>query len=52
MMAVCPEAVDMKRFKDEHWFSRDAVKADKKFGKEIFDVILRHCRTCLRKGKD
>lgn len=51
MMAVCPEAVDMKRFKDEHWFSRDAVKADKKYGQEIFDVILRNVRACLKKGK-
>lgn len=51
MMAVCPEAVDMKRFQDEYWFSRDAVKADKKYGKEIFDVILRHVRACLRKER-
>ena len=51
MMAVCPEAVDMKRFKDQHWFGRDAVKSDKKYGKEIFDIILQNMRACLQKGK-
>jgi len=52
MMATYPEAVDMKRFSKEHWFSRDAVKADKKYGKEYFDVVLRHVRACLRRERN
>lgn len=47
MMAVCQQGVDMKRFKDEHWYSRSAVKADKSYGRKLFNIILQNVRGCL-----
>jgi len=51
MMAVCPQGVEMKRVKDEHWYSRGAVKADKNYGRKFFNIILQNVRNCLGKGK-
>jgi creatinine amidohydrolase/Fe(II)-dependent formamide hydrolase-like protein len=49
MMSLCPEGVDMKRFKDEKWYSRTARDATKEFGDTARERILNHLRSILKK---
>lgn len=47
MMALCPEAVDMTRFSEEHWFTQDAKEASAELGEKAVGLILKHLRTVL-----
>ena len=47
MMALCPEAVDMKRFSQEKWYSRSAEHASSEFGNRRRDLIFAHMRKVL-----
>ena len=47
MMALCPEAVDMKRLNNEEWYSQSAKDASKDLGERGVELILAHMRTVL-----
>ena len=47
MMALSPEAVDMKRFSAKKWYTRSAKKASAKLGGKGRDLILAHVRKAL-----
>lgn len=47
MLALCPEAVDMKRRSKKRWYSRSAAKASRKTGERGRDLILAHMRQVL-----
>lgn len=47
MMALCPEAVDMKKFSAKKWYSRSAKKASAALGRKGVEMILTHLRTAL-----
>lgn len=47
MMALCPEAVDMKRLNSEEWYSQSAKDASKELGERGVDLILAHMRAVL-----
>jgi creatinine amidohydrolase len=47
MMALCPEAVDMKRLNSEEWYSLSAKDASKDLGERGVDLILAHMRAVL-----
>jgi len=47
MLALCPEAVDMRHHSDREWYTRDATEASEKLGKTGRDLILAHLRTVL-----
>jgi len=47
MLALCPEAVDMKRRSKKRWYSRGAVKASRATGERGRDLILAHMRRVL-----
>lgn len=49
MMAFCPEAVDMKRYSAEKWYSRTAEHATLDYGNRAKEVILRHLKSKLIK---
>ncbi len=47
MMALCPEAVDMKRLNNEEWYSQSAKDASKDLGERGVELILAHMRAVL-----
>jgi creatinine amidohydrolase len=47
MMALCPEAVDMKRLNNEEWYSQSAKDASKDLGERGIELILAHMRAVL-----
>ena len=47
MMALCPEAVDMKRLNSEEWYSQSAKDASKDLGERGVELILAHMRAVL-----
>lgn len=47
MMALCPEAVDMKRLNNEEWYSQSAKDASKNLGERGVELILAHMRAVL-----
>ena len=47
MMALCPEAVDMKRLNNEEWYSQSAKEASKDLGERVVGLILAHMRAVL-----
>ena len=47
MMALCPEAVDMKRLNNEEWYSQSAKEASKDLGERGVGLILAHMRAVL-----
>jgi creatinine amidohydrolase/Fe(II)-dependent formamide hydrolase-like protein len=47
MMALCPEAVDMKRFSEEKWYSRSAERASSELGSRGRDLIFARMRRVL-----
>lgn len=50
MMALCPEAVDMSKYKEENWYAKDATKASAKLGETGRDLILSQMRRVLGPG--
>ncbi|MCM8804198.1 MAG: creatininase family protein [Candidatus Omnitrophica bacterium] len=49
MMTFCPEGVDMKRFKEEKWYSREAKKASKDYGEKAKKEIVEKLKKLLRR---
>ncbi len=49
MMAFCPECVDMKRFRDDKWFSQTAKKASLDYGNRAKEIVLRDMKKILVK---
>lgn len=47
MMALCPDAVDMDRFTEDAWYTRDASAASAALGETGRDLILAHLRSVL-----
>jgi len=47
MMAMCPEAVDMKAFSPERWYVESAAHASAEQGARGRDLILAHVRKAL-----
>jgi len=47
MMALCPEAVDIKRLNNEEWYSQSAKDASKDLGERGVELILAHMRAVL-----
>lgn len=47
MLALCPEAVDMKRHSAKTWYTKTAKKASAKTGARGRDLILAHMRQVL-----
>ncbi|MEN9753724.1 MAG: hypothetical protein RLZ07_106 [Pseudomonadota bacterium] len=47
MMALCPEAVDIKRLNSEEWYSQSAKDASKDLGERGVELILAHMRAVL-----
>ena len=47
MMALCPEGVDMKRFKKPKWYTRSASRASAELGRKGTRLILAHMRQAL-----
>lgn len=47
MLALCPEAVDMKRVSDKTWYTASAKKASAKLGETGRDLILAEMRSAL-----
>jgi creatinine amidohydrolase len=47
MMALSPEAVDMKRLSAKRWYTLSAGKASTKLGEKGRDMILAHVRQAL-----
>ena len=47
MMAMCPEAVDMARHSDEHWYTETAARATSETGARGRELILAHLRKVL-----
>ncbi len=47
MMALCPEAVDIKRLNNEEWYSQSAKDASKDLGERGIELILAHMRAVL-----
>jgi creatinine amidohydrolase len=50
LMALCPEAVDMKKFSSEKWYVRSAKNASAEFGGKGRELILAHMRQALGVG--
>jgi creatinine amidohydrolase len=48
MMSLCPEGVDMDRYTDKPWYSRNAIDATKEYGDTATERILNHLRTILK----
>ena len=51
MMALCPEAVDMKRFSADKWYARQAPEASIEYGRAARDAILARMRRILKDAK-
>ena len=49
MMALCPDAVDMDRFTEDAWYTRDASAASAALGETGRDLILAHLRSVLER---
>ncbi|HET7716640.1 MAG TPA: creatininase family protein [Bauldia sp.] len=47
MLALCPEAVDMKRLSKKRWYTGTAAKASRATGERGRDLILTHMRRML-----
>ena len=47
MMALCPEAVDMKRHSPKRWYTKSATQASPELGNRGRDLILAHMRKVL-----
>jgi creatinine amidohydrolase/Fe(II)-dependent formamide hydrolase-like protein len=47
MLALCPEAVDMKRRSRKQWYTETAAKASRETGERGRDLILAHMRKVL-----
>jgi creatinine amidohydrolase len=47
MLALCPEAVDMKRLSAERWYTETAAKATRETGERGRDLMLAHMRQVL-----
>jgi creatinine amidohydrolase len=47
LMALCPEAVDMKKFSPHKWYLRSAAKASVELGDKARKLILAHMRQVL-----
>ena len=47
MMALSPEAVDMKRHSAKKWYAKSAKQASPELGKRGRDLILAHMRKVL-----
>ena len=52
MMALCPEAVDMRKLSASTWYTRDAVEASAELGLVGSDLILKNLRVCLGLTQD
>ncbi len=50
MLALCPEAVEMKRRSARKWYTRSAAKATRETGERGRDLILAHMRGVLGTG--
>jgi creatinine amidohydrolase/Fe(II)-dependent formamide hydrolase-like protein len=51
MMALCPEAVDMRQFSAKTWYTRTASEASAELGARGRDLILAHVRRVLVASK-
>lgn len=49
MMAFCPEGVDAKKISDKKWYTRQAKKANLRYGEEAREMILKKMREILKK---
>ena len=47
MLSLCPQAVDMRRFRDKTWYTAGARQASKKLGDKGRDLILAEMRRIL-----
>ena len=47
MLALCPEAVDMKRLSTKKWYTRSAKQASRELGLKGRDLVLAHMRKAL-----
>jgi creatinine amidohydrolase len=48
MLALCPEAVDARRFADNtSWYTKSAPEASAELGQKGVAMILEHLRTTL-----
>ncbi len=47
LMALCPEAVDMKRLSAKKWYTKSARQASRRLGERGRDLILDHLRRVL-----
>ncbi len=47
MMAFCPEGVDMSRFDDSKWYSKEAAKASIDYGNRAKTIILRDMKKVM-----
>ena len=47
MMALCPEGVDMKRFRRPKWYTKSAAQASADLGRKGTSLILAHMREAL-----
>lgn len=49
MMALCPEGVQMNRFRSGIWYTAEAVEATRAYGDEVKSLIFDYLRKILRK---
>lgn len=49
MMAFCPEGVDMKRFDDSKWYSKEAKNASLEYGNRAKAITLRDMKKAMGK---
>jgi len=52
LMALCPEAVDMKRWDDSIWYAKSAGTASAKYGFEFKEAMKQDLRNILSKTKN
>lgn len=50
MLAMCPEAVDMKELSPARWYTESAARASVETGERGRDLILAHMRRALGIG--
>jgi creatinine amidohydrolase len=51
MLALCPEAVDMKKLSAKKWYTQSARKASAELGAKGRDLILAHMRSVLGRAR-
>lgn len=51
MMALCPDAVEMKRLSTKSWYTKSARKASRETGERARDLVLAHMRRVLAAGR-